>query len=107
MGATGNPAHASNFLSTFTQLPPQVTSQGLPSMGHTSSPMDTTPILSSSHAPASSLVDYANRLPQVMTGDASIHEVTQVTRSIQAPISSFTPLPNEVGVAGHTGGVSM
>ena len=105
LSSTGNPSHSANFLSTFTQLPPQVTSQCLPAIRRTSVPMDTVPLLLSSHGPASSMVDFPNRVSQVLTGETSLHDVTQVTHSIHAPISSFTPLPNEVGVPNQPGGV--
>ncbi len=87
----GSNPPSSNFLSTFTQLPPQATSQSLPAIGppHT---LGVT-ILPSSHGP----VEYSNHIPSAPPGDAPLHEVTQVTHSIQAPISSLTPLPNEGG----------
>lgn len=88
---TGSHPHASNFLSTFTPLHPQVTSHSLPAIGPP--PSLGVAILPSSRGP----VEYGSRIPAVPPGDTTLHEVTQVTHSIQAPISSLTPLPNEGG----------
>lgn len=92
MGGAGSHPHASNFLSTFTQLPPQATSQGLPAIGPPP-PLEDVAIMPSTHGS----VEYANRIPTAPSGDTTLHEVTQVTHSIQAPISSLTPLPNDGG----------
>jgi len=90
-GVAGNHAHGSNFLSTFTQLPPQASSESLPILAPPSIGLA---ILPTSRGP----VEYGNLMTGAPpAGETSVHEVTQVTHSIQAPISSLTPLPNEGG----------
>ncbi len=57
----------------------------------------TPPVLGHAHSP---VANYSNRpmdslLQQDPPSSVSLHEITQVTNSMHAPISSLTPLPNE------------
>lgn len=76
----------SNFVPTLTRVP----STQYP-------PLDATPL---PHAPQ--VMEYGSQ--QDSTATTTVHEVTQVTNSLHAPISSLTPLPNDVG-EGYGGGV--
>lgn len=82
------------FLPTLTQL------------GPTSSSMDTTPLIltASGHTPimeyplpsaASAPMDTPHHHTTQDLSATPFHEITQVTNSVHAPISSLTPLPNE------------
>ena len=87
-----NSAPLSNFIPTLTQLPPQTTaSQNLPSI-HASTNNAIPP---HSHAP---LVDYPNCSVDMPQQEVSVtlQEITRVTHSVQAPISSFPPIPNDL-----------
>ena len=85
----------SNFIPTLTRVP----STQYP-------PLDATPL------PQGQSMEYSTHSAQQQQQQqettaapaSTVHEVTQVTNSLHAPISSLTPLPNDVG-EGYTGGV--
>ena len=92
-GAAATSSHlGSNFVPTLTRVP----STQYP-------PLDATPL---PHAPPHQVMEYAAQQDSA-AATATIHEVTQVTNSLHAPISSLTPLPNDVGEAYGGGVVSM
>ena len=76
-----------NFLPTLTQL------------GSTPSTLDATPLPTSGHAPIMEypLPTHSLDTPPPPDPTTAYHEITQVTNSVHAPISSLTPLPNEPG----------
>lgn len=93
------PITGSNFIPMLTQIPPVTAPQHAtpPSSTH-SQRRHHTPIL---EYPAHPMDTTSQQDPAV-----SLHEITQVTNSVHAPISSLTPLPNDV-VGEEYGGVAM
>lgn len=85
------PSHlGSNFVPTLTRVP----STQYP-------PLNATPL------PHTQVLEYSSHSSQQDPAAATGHEVTQVTNSLHAPISSLTPLPNDVGEGCGGGVVSM
>lgn len=93
----------SSFLPALTQLPTAAAVQAMPTSKSGHAPTaETTPLPpppSHTHT-SSSLVEFASQQQQMEQQQQdlvmSLHDVTRVTNSVQAPISSLTPLPNDV-----------
>lgn len=81
------PITGSNFIPTLTQVPVTCSHLASRDVPMSSLPPSHTPILEYP-------THHMDHAPQ-QDSAPSIHEITQVTNSVHAPISSLTPLPNE------------